>query len=75
MDPVFDEMTLALIAILSLIIVILLGCSVGIRISRFCEELRYINMELNRCSIGERVKWRRRRRRLWMHLLIPFYRD
>ncbi len=76
MDPVFDESTLALLVILLLIIVVLLGCSLGMRISHFCEELRYVNMELDRCSIGERAKWRRRRRRrLWMRLLIPFYRD
>lgn len=73
MDSGFDEMTIWLAVILAAVLLILVGCSVGIRLARFCEELRYINMELRRCSVRERAKWRRRRRRLWLQLLIPFY--
>lgn len=73
MNSGFDEMTIWLAVILAAVLLILVGCSVGIRLAHFCEELRYINMELRRCSVGERAKWRRRRRRLWLQLLIPFY--
>jgi len=44
------------------------------RLGSFLENLRYINMELGRCSVRMREKWRRRKRRLWCSLLIPFYR-
>ena len=47
---------------------------IAISIRGFAEDLRYIKMELQRCSDRMRPKWRRRRRRLWLRLLIPFYR-
>ena len=47
--------------------------SILIRLDGFLENLRYINMELGRCSAHMRPKWLRRRRRLWCSLLIPFY--
>lgn len=45
-----------------------------INIRGFVEDRRYIKMELRRCSDRMRPKWRRRQRRLWLRLLIPFYR-
>lgn len=72
--PFFDNIIPVLAAVLALFLLILLGCSVGLKLGRFCEELRYVNEELRRCPGSQRARWLRRRRRLWLRLLIPFYR-
>lgn len=64
--------TIVLIAIA--VFVLAYVVSVAGRLGDFFDELRYINMELGRCSANMRHKWHRRRRRLWYRLLIPFYR-
>jgi len=58
------------LCILALPIVIVL---LGIRISEFIRELRYLNTEIARTSGEQRLHWLRRRRRLWLSL-IPFVR-
>lgn len=68
MEPEIDSLTIGLAVLLVLLFLLLLGCTLWIRISRFCEALRYVNMELQRCPSGDRKKWRRRRRRLWLRL-------
>ncbi|MBR7122273.1 MAG: hypothetical protein IKC95_02335 [Oscillospiraceae bacterium] len=62
-----------LVIIFVLIVIIILACVVGVRISRFHYELRYLNIELGRCSNEDRSKWLRRRRNLWLNLFFPFY--
>lgn len=46
---------------------------IGIRISEFIRELRYLNTEIARTSGEQRRHWLRCRRRLWLSLL-PFVR-
>lgn len=70
MDPEINELTIGLAVLLGLLFLLLLGGALWMRISRFCDELRYINMELQRCSIRERALWRRRRRRVWLRLFF-----
>lgn len=74
MTEELTPITLILAGILALLFLILLGSALVLRISRFCSELSYVNMELRRCEASMRRAWRRRRRRLWLEFLIPFYR-
>lgn len=41
-----------------------------IRLEKFREDLDYINMELERCSVPSRRHWKREKRRLWLWLLF-----
>lgn len=70
MVPETDELTVFLAVLLGIFFALLLGCALWVRISWFCEELRYINMELQRCSARQRPMWRRQRRRLWLWLFF-----
>ena len=73
MDANGFEIEKVLVIIFVLIVLIILACVVGARISRFQQELRYLNIELGRCPAGERSKWLRYRRDLWLNLFFPFY--
>ena len=66
-DPIVIIAAIALGVFLLLLFVI----SVVLRLERFLEELRYVNMEIQRASPRERKFWLRRRRRLWL-MLLPF---
>lgn len=66
-DPIVIIAGIALIVFLLCLLLV----RVLIKLERFCEDLRYINMEIRRASARERKAWRRRRRRLWLSLL-PF---
>lgn len=68
-----NKIVIAVLLVVALLFALLLLIKILIRLNSFQEELRYINMELGRCSVQMRPKWRRRRRRLWCSLLIPFY--
>lgn len=70
MDPETSELTIILAVLLILFFLLLLGGALWMRISQFCDRLRYINMELRRVPAGERHLWRRRRRRLWRWLFF-----
>lgn len=70
MTPEIDEMTICLAVLLGIFFALLLGCALWMRISEFCEELQYVNMELQRCSAHQRPAWRRYRRRLWLWLFF-----
>lgn len=61
---------LCLFIILALPIIVVL---LGIRISGFIQELRYLNTEIARTTGEQRRHWLRLRRRLWLSL-IPFVR-
>lgn len=69
-----DNAVLALLILIVAVLVLLQLVKVLSRLGSFLDELRYINMELGRCSAQMRSRWRRRRRRLWCSFLIPFYR-
>ena len=68
-----DGLTIFALILLVLIFGALLIGSFSVKLSRFLEERRYINMELQRCRAGQRKYWLQKRRRSWM-LLLPFYR-
>lgn len=70
MAPEVNELTVGLAALLGVLFLLLLGGALWMRISQFCDKLRYINMELRRVPAGERHLWRRRRRRLWRWLFF-----
>lgn len=70
MGPETSELTIVLAVLLGLLFLFLLGGSLWMRISQFCDKLRYINIELQRCPVRERALWRRRRRRLWRWLFF-----
>ncbi len=57
-----------------LIVVMLVLCLIlGLfRLSDFLQELRYLNIELQRARRSERRHWEKRRRRLWLSLFFPF---
>lgn len=60
-----------LIGIAAAFILVLLLYGLATFINDFCDELRYLNNEINRTRGAERMKWIKRRRRLWLSL-IPF---
>lgn len=70
MDLEINELTIGLAVLLGLLFLLLLGGALWIRISQFCDKLRYINMELQRVPASERPLWYRRRRRLWRWLFF-----
>lgn len=72
MNPT-NNIVVAVVLLAVLLFALLLLIKILIRLNSFQEELRYINMELGRCSAHMRPKWRKRRCRLWCSLLIPFY--
>lgn len=72
MDPVKNAV-LTLSVVIAVLAVILWLVTIVSRLNDFLGELRYINMELGRCSARMRPKWLQRRCRLWFSLLIPFY--
>lgn len=70
MEPAMNPLTICCAVLLGGIFVLLIGGALWLRIDRFCEELRYVNMELCRCADGERSRWRRYRRKLWLGLFF-----
>lgn len=73
MEQPVDILTVVAAVVLIVFFLALIGYGLITGVRRFWEELRYINLELERASPREREKWLRRRRRLWLSLL-PFYR-
>lgn len=67
------KIELVLIIAIALVALVILACVVCVRICNFCEQLRYLNMELERCSYKDREKWRQRRQDLWLNLFFPFH--
>ena len=43
-----------------------------VRLHAFKRELRYVKSEIQRNRGRERAHWEKKKRRLWMSLLIPF---
>lgn len=70
MEPEVNELTVGVAVLLGLLFLLLLGGALWLRISQFCDKLRYINMELQRVPADERYLWYRRRRRLWRWLFF-----
>lgn len=73
MDATVDPVVIIAAIALAVFLLFLVLVSVLIKLERFLEDLRYVNMEIRRSSARERKYWRRRRRRLWLSLL-PFVR-
>lgn len=65
-----NGITAVLAIVLGLIFLFLLVGSILMRVQRFREKLRYIDMELERCSAHNRRLWQSRRRRLWLWLFF-----
>ena len=57
------------IIVISIILFLLVGATLFFK--DFAQELKYINMEIERNDGSERRYWIRRRRKLWLSL-IPF---
>lgn len=68
-----DSVTMAMLIVLALVLAGMLLAALVQKLSRFCRDLRYINMEIERNAGSEREYWQRERRRLWLSWL-PFYR-
>lgn len=66
-----NPLALLLTVLLALFFLIMLAAALGQKISEFCDELQYLNSELQRAEPSQRKVWLRRRRRLWLSLL-PF---
>lgn len=60
-----------LIGIAAAFVLALLLYGLATFINDFSNELRYLNNEINRTRGAERMKWIKRRRKLWLSL-IPF---
>lgn len=68
-----SETDLWLIGIVAALILIGLLIGLTLFIHDFSDELRYLNMEIDRSEGAEREHYLRQRRKLWMSL-IPFVR-
>ena len=68
METTIDELTIFMLVLLVAFFLLLMGSAIWMRIERFREKFRYLNMELRRCSEKERPKWLQRRRKLWLWL-------
>lgn len=51
--------------------VVLLICRFVLGLEKFKRELRYINMEIRRTRGSERNYWKKKKRRLWLSLVLP----
>ncbi len=67
----------AAIWILAGVVALVLAVALIKRISDFVAQLRYLNHEIQRAHGSNRQHYLRRRRRLWLSLLLffPDYRD
>ena len=65
-----DGWAMVLAAVPVALLLLLLAGTLLVRLSRFRDELRNVNMELQRCSVRERPRWLSRRRRLWCWLFF-----
>lgn len=68
-----NKTTIAFLWIFAILASPIILVLIGIRISEFIRELRYLNTEIARTSGEQRRHWLRCRRRLWLSLL-PFVR-
>ena len=68
-----DSVTMAMVAVLVLLLAGMLLTMLVQKLSRFSRDLRYINMEIERSTGAEREYWQQEKRRLWLSWL-PFYR-
>lgn len=71
MSNELEGLTLCFIVIIGMLIAFAVMVNMVLKAIDFKQELRYINMEINRTVGGERKYWRRKRIRLWLSL-IPF---
>ena len=62
-----------ILCVLAAMVLPIILVMIGIYLSGFIQELRYLNTEIARTSGEQRRLWLRRRRRLWLSL-IPFVR-
>ena len=70
--PPLDNTTIILLIVIGVIFACLLFAGVIRKLSLFIEQLRYINMEIQRNSGEDRDFWIRKKRRLW-RIFLPFY--
>ena len=68
-----DEMTVFLAVVIGLLVLLLLVVRAFVCFSKFSQNLRLINMEIRRTEGSERLRWKRRKKRLLLSLL-PFAR-
>lgn len=66
-----DTLLYIIVGIIVFALFILLLIGLVYSLTKFSQELRYINSEIKRSSKSERKHWIRKRRRLWLSLL-PF---
>lgn len=71
MELSINPLAFWLAVLLGLFFLIMLAAALGQKIGDFCDELQYLNSELQRAEPEKRKVWLRRRRRLWLSLL-PF---
>lgn len=71
MEPELNPLAIMSAVLLALFFLIMLAAALGQKISSFCDELKYLNSEIQRAEPDKREIWLRRRRRLWLSLL-PF---
>ncbi len=71
METTIDPVAVIALVILVVFLLLLFIVPAVAKFERFFEELRYVNMEIQRASPRERENWLRYRRRLWL-MLLPF---
>lgn len=64
-----------IIITLSILLMLILIFAFFLRLESFREELDYIELELQRCSEQSKKHWKKKKRQLWLSLLIPFYKS
>ena len=70
-EPMLPDTDKILVVALAVIILIPLIAAAVIKIKHFCEDMEYLNLEVNRTTGEEQKTWIKRRRRHWLTLL-PF---
>ena len=73
MPTKMDEWTMALLALVGIILAILLGASFAVKISEMNRVLRRLDTEIERAEGKERQFWKRKRRHLLFINFVPFY--
>ena len=70
--PPMDDLTKTLLTVIIVIFACLLLAWFIRKLNTFLNELRYINMEIQRNEGEERAFWLRKKKRLWK-IFLPFY--
>ena len=65
-------MTLVIVLLAAALLLILIFAFM-VRLESFREEMDYIDLELQRSSADGKKYWKKKKRQLWLSLLIPFY--